>query len=138
MSAIFHQMIALQKLWKMVFISSEKLFSLLRHSSFCIFIFPLFSPVSHCFRGWSKKSLIINNVISCPNKNLITQFVWYYEKEIRCGSETLSIDRELINGQSYQKQKGSGTSHQSLFRPQNKYREIPIFIINYLNESLMI
>ena len=34
-----------------------------------------------------------------------------------------------FNGQSYQKQKGSGTSHQSLFRSQNKFRKIPLFII---------
>ena len=39
---IFHQMIALQKLWKMFFISSKKLFSLLRYLNFCIFVFPSF------------------------------------------------------------------------------------------------
>ena len=38
----FHEMIALQKLWKMFFISSKKLFSFSRYSSFCN-IFP-FSP----------------------------------------------------------------------------------------------
>ena len=32
----FHQMVALQKLWKMLFISSKKLFSFLRYSIFCI------------------------------------------------------------------------------------------------------
>ena len=53
---IFHHMIVLQKLWKMFFISSKKLFSFLRYSNFCIFVFPSFS-VSHCFRGWSKKNL---------------------------------------------------------------------------------
>ena len=41
---IFNQMIALQKLWKMFFISSKKLFSFLRYSSFCISVFPSFSP----------------------------------------------------------------------------------------------
>ena len=40
---IFHQMIALSKLWKMFFISSKKLFSFSRYSDFCIFIFPAFS-----------------------------------------------------------------------------------------------
>ena len=40
---IFHQMIALQKLWKM-FISSKKLFSFSRYSNFCISVFPYFSP----------------------------------------------------------------------------------------------
>ena len=39
-----------------------------------------------------------------------------------------------FNGQSYQKQKGSGTSDQSLFSLQNKFRKIPLFIINYLTQ----
>ena len=38
---IFHQMIALQKLWKMFFISSKKLFSFSRYSNFCILSLPL-------------------------------------------------------------------------------------------------
>ena len=41
--SIFYQMIALQKLWKMFFISPKKLFSFLRYSSSCIFVFPFFS-----------------------------------------------------------------------------------------------
>ena len=41
---IFHQMIALYKLWKMFFLSSKKLFSFSRYSSFSIFVFPSFSP----------------------------------------------------------------------------------------------
>ena len=41
---IFNQMIALQKLWKMFLISSKKLFSFSRCSSFCIFVFSLFIP----------------------------------------------------------------------------------------------
>ena len=100
---IFHQMIALQKLWKMFFISSKKLFLFLRYLIFCIFIFPLFSPVSHCFRGWSKKNLKIYDVINCLNKNLITHFVWYLEKEIRCDIETLSIDRVFNKEDFYRK-----------------------------------
>ena len=41
----FHQMIALQKLWKMLFISSKKLFSFSRYPNICIFSssFPLFA-----------------------------------------------------------------------------------------------
>ena len=35
---------------------------------------------------------------------------------------------------SYQKQKGPGTSHQSLFRSQNKFRKIPLFAIYYLTK----
>ena len=41
---IFHQMIALQKLWKMFFISSKKLFLSLRYLNFCIFVFLSFFP----------------------------------------------------------------------------------------------
>ena len=41
---IFQQMIALQKLWKMIFISSKKLFSFSRYPNFCIFVFPSFFP----------------------------------------------------------------------------------------------
>ena len=36
-----------------------------------------------------------------------------------------------FNGQSYQKQKGPGTSDQSLFRLQNKFRKIHLLIIYY-------
>ena len=39
----FHQMTALQKLWKMLFISSKKLISFLRYSIFCIFLLASFS-----------------------------------------------------------------------------------------------
>ena len=38
------------------------------------------------------------------------------------------------NGQSYQKQKGSGTSDQLLFRLQNKFRKIPLLVIHYLTK----
>ena len=41
---IFHQTIALQKLWEMFFISYKKLFLFLRYSNFCISVFPSFFP----------------------------------------------------------------------------------------------
>ena len=37
-----------------------------------------------------------------------------------------------FNGQSYLKQKGSGTSDQSLFRLPNNFRKIPLLVIYYL------
>ena len=47
-SAIFFQIFIfhciLQKLWKMFFILSKKLFSFLRYLNFCIFVFPSFFP----------------------------------------------------------------------------------------------
>ena len=39
-----------------------------------------------------------------------------------------------FNELSYQKQERSGTSHQSLFRSQNKFRKIPLFVIYYLTK----
>ena len=99
----FHQMIALQKLWKMFFISSKKLFLFSKYSSSCISAFPLFFPVSHCFRGCSKKNLKVYDIINCLNKNFLTQFVWYLEKDKRCDTETLIIDRILNKEHFYGK-----------------------------------
>ena len=98
---ISHQMISFSKLWKMFFISSKKLFSF--SGCFCISVFFSFFPVSHCFRGWFKRILKVYDVIICLNENLITRFVWYLEKEIRCDIETLSIDRELNKEHFYGK-----------------------------------
>ena len=135
----------------MFFISSEKSSFCSRDIQICVCSSSiLFLPVSHCFTGWSKKNLKVFDVINSLNKNL-THFVWYLEKKIRCDIETLSIDRVFnkedyqkalkkltliflsspvpFNEQSYQKQKGSGTSAQSLSMSQNKFQKIPLFSI---------
>ena len=39
-----------------------------------------------------------------------------------------------FNGQNYQKQKGSETSDQLLFRLQNKFKKIPLLVIYYLTK----
>ena len=39
-----------------------------------------------------------------------------------------------FNRQSYQKQKGSGTSDQLLFKLQNNFKNIPLFVIDYLTK----
>ena len=39
-----------------------------------------------------------------------------------------------FNGQDFLKQKRSGTSDQSLFRLQNKFRKIPLLVIYYLSK----
>ena len=88
-------MIAYKKLWKMFFISFKKLFPFSRYSDFSISVFPFFPIASHCFRGWSKMNLKVYNIMICPNKNLLTHFVWYLEKEKRNDIETLSIKRVL-------------------------------------------
>ena len=54
---IFHQIIVLQRLRKMFFISSKKL-SCSRDIQISVFSSsPFFLPVSHCFPGWSKQNL---------------------------------------------------------------------------------
>ena len=40
----------------------------------------------------------------------------------------------LCNGQSYQKQKGPGTSDQSFLKLWNKFRKIPLLVIYYLTK----
>ena len=75
-----------------------------RYIQFFVFSpFLLFSTVSHCLRVWSRKYLKVYDIINCLSKNLITHFVWYLEKEIRCDIETLSIDRELNKEHFYGK-----------------------------------
>ena len=96
-------MIALQKLWKMFFISSKKLFLFSRYLNFCISISHLFLLVSHCFRAWSKINLKVYDDINCLNKNLITRFVWYLENEERYDIVTMSIDRVLNRKHFYGK-----------------------------------
>ena len=100
---IFHQIIALQKLWKMFLFHLNSSF---RSRHILIFVLPsssLFLPVSHCIRGWSKISLQVYDIINCLNKNLITHFVWYLEKEKRYDIKTLSIDRVLNKENFYGK-----------------------------------
>ena len=98
---ILHQMITLHKLWKMRFISSKKLFSFSRYSNFPSF--PLFLPVSYCFRDCWNINLEVSDVINCLNKNLITHLVWYLEKEKRYDIETFSIVRLLNKEHFYEK-----------------------------------
>ena len=100
---ISHQMIALQKL-KNIFLFHLK--NSFRSRDIQIFVFlssPLFLPVCHCFRGWSKINLKVYDVTNCLNKNLITHFVWYLEKEKRYDNETLSTDRVLNKENFYWK-----------------------------------
>ena len=93
----------------------EKLFLFHLNSSFRsgdirIFIFPTssqFFSVSHCLRGWFKINLKVYDVSNCLNKNLITHFPWYLEKEKRYDIENLSIDtvvrKEHFSGKIMQK-----------------------------------
>ena len=42
-----------------------------------------------------------------------------------------------FNRQNYQKQKGRGTSDQSLFTLRNKFRKIPLLVMHYLTKLMM-
>ena len=97
---IFNQIITLQKLWKMFFISS------FRSWDIQIFVFLsalIFLSVSYCVRGCLKINLKVYDVINCLNKNLITDCVWYLGKEKRSDIETLSIDKVLNKEHFYDK-----------------------------------
>ena len=47
----------------------------------------LFFPVSHWLRGSLKINLKVYDISNCLNKNLITHFVWQFEREKRCNIE---------------------------------------------------
>ena len=70
-----------QKLWKMFFISCEKLFYSWNIQIFLFLSSLLFLSVSHCFKGWLNINLKVYDVINCLNKNSITHFVWYLDKK---------------------------------------------------------
>ena len=89
-----------QKLWKMFFISCEKLFYSWNIQIFLFLSSLLFLSVSHCFKGWSNINLKVYDVINCLNKNSITHFVWYLDKKKRYDIETLFIDR-LLNKERF-------------------------------------
>ena len=62
----------------------------------------------------------------------------YFERGYQKASKKLTLfflsNSVPFNERSYQKQKGSGTSDQLLFRSQNKFRKIPLFVIYYLTK----
>ena len=104
---LFHQMIALQKLWKMLFMSLKSSFRSWDIQFFVFLAFLIFLLVGHCFRGWWKINLKVHDVISYLNKSSIIHFVWYLEKEKRYDIETLSIhgasDKERFYRETMQK-----------------------------------
>ena len=57
-----------------------------------------------------------------------------YQKALKKLTLFFPLNPVPFNGQSYQKQKGPGTSDQSLFRSQNKFRKIPLLVIHYLTK----
>ena len=96
MSTIFHFFIKWWPLnnYKKCFLFHLK--SFFRSRDIQVLVFPpslLFFSVSHSLRGWSKINLKVYDINNYLNKNLITHFVCYLEKEKRHDIETLSIDR---------------------------------------------
>ena len=54
-----------------------------------------------------------------------------YQKALKKLTLVFLLNQVPFNGESYQKQKGSGTSDQSFFRLQNKFRKIPLLVTYY-------
>ena len=57
----------------------------------------------------------------------------YFERGLPLKKSTLFFlsNQVPFNGQSYKKQKGIGTSDQSLFRLQNKFKKNSLLVIYY-------
>ena len=58
-----------------------------------------------------------------------------YKKSIKKLTLISLLNPVLFNGQSYQKQKGPGTSYQLLFKLQNKFIKIYLSVIYYPTKS---
>ena len=54
-----------------------------------------------------------------------------YQKPFKKSTLFIPPNPVTFNVQSYQKQKGPGTSDQSLFRLRNKFRKIPLLVTFY-------
>ena len=57
-----------------------------------------------------------------------------YRKALKKVTLFFLLNPVPFNSQNYQKQKGPGTSDQSLFRLQNMFREIPLLVMYYLTK----
>ena len=57
-----------------------------------------------------------------------------YRKVLKKSTLFFLLNPVPLNVQSYQKQKGTGTCDQSLFRLQNKFRKIPLLVIYFLTK----
>ena len=79
----------------MVIERSKELFSFSRYSNFYISILPSFFPCQLLLQRMIQDKFWSLPIVNGLNKNLITHFVWYFEKEKSYGIETLSIDRVL-------------------------------------------
>ena len=96
----FYQITALKKLWKMLFISTRKLFSFSRYSIFCISLFPLLSScLSLLEKMINDKSYNLWHHQFAKQEFKNTYF-WYLEKESRPDIKTWSID-EISNKEHF-------------------------------------
>ena len=99
-----------------------------------------FFPVSNCFRGWFKNNLKVYDAINCLNKNLLTHFVWYLEKEIRCDIETFSINRVLnmehFYGKIMQKNKHQKLAPDPFLILRNKPKQ-PLYARNSFSNKIL-
>ena len=57
-----------------------------------------------------------------------------YQKPLKKLNLVFLLNPVPFNGQSYQKQKGSGTRHLLLFRLRNKFTKISLLVIYYLTK----
>ena len=58
----------------------------------------------------------------------------YHQKTLKKVTSFVLSNPVPFNRQNNQKQKGAGTSDQSLFRLQNKFRKVPLLVMYYLTK----
>ena len=67
-------------------------------------------------------------------QEIILKLRHFDQKALKKLTSLFLSNPDLFNGQSYQKQKVTGTSDQSLFRLQNKFRKISSLVMYFLTK----
>ena len=78
--------------------------------------------------------ILVNNPLHAKNSFLKNILKKDYQKAFKKLTKFFLWKPYPFNEQHYEKEKGPGTSDQSLFRLQNKFRKIPLSVMYYLTK----
>ena len=80
---------------------------------------------------------LVNNPKQTLHAKIILKVKYFergYQKAIKKVTSFFLSNPVSFNRQNYQKQMGPGSRDQLLFRFQNKFRKIPLLVMNYLTK----
>ena len=82
--------------------------------------------------------ILVNNPKQALHSRIILKIRYFeiknYQEALKKVTLFFFSNPVLFNRENSQKQKGPGTSDQALFRLRNKFRKIPLLVMNYLTK----